>query len=296
MYSVWGCDGLVHRRVSMPDSLAGPPRDRNATDPGDLAAVVLAAGAGERLRPLTDCAPSPCARSAGCRWSISRSPASNAVTGRWRSTSTIGRDQIAAHLAARRASAPLHLSVEEPVALRHGRGARRPARRGSTGGRVLVHNADAWTPADLEPFVVGLGRRGGCASWRRPRRRPVRFGPSVGLVATLLPWAEVVRLEPTPSGLYETTLATGVGRRATRVGARCDGAVRRLRHAGATTSRANLAAAARAGGSIVDPSARVTGTVESSVVGAGAVVEGTVRRLRAVGRCRGRAPTSRSAG
>ena len=100
------------------------------------------------------------------------------------------------------------------------------------------------------------------------------FGPSVGLVATLLPWSEVEQLEPVPSGLYGTTLAQAWT--AGRLDAISVDAPFVDCGTPADYLAANLAAAALAGGSIVDPSARVTGTVVDSVVGAGAVVAGTV--------------------
>ena len=62
MYSVCGCDGFVHRRVSMVDSVAGTtPREHAAVTelPGGLVGVALAAGEGRRLRPLTDLRPKP---------------------------------------------------------------------------------------------------------------------------------------------------------------------------------------------------------------------------------------------
>ena len=58
MYSVCGCDGFVHRRVSMADSVAGTAAGEHAATP-DLVGVVLAAGEGRRLRPLTDLRPKP---------------------------------------------------------------------------------------------------------------------------------------------------------------------------------------------------------------------------------------------
>src|SRR5688572_13135885 len=65
VWRVWGWDGLVHRRVSMPDSLAGVPPDATSAPTPDhrsttaIAGVALAAGAGLRLRPLTLLLPKP---------------------------------------------------------------------------------------------------------------------------------------------------------------------------------------------------------------------------------------------
>ncbi len=114
-----------------------------------------------------------------------------------------------------------------------------------------------------------------------PAGEPMRFGPRVGLVATLVPWTEVARLPAAPAGLYETTLAPAVA----------EGRLEVVVHHGAfvdcgTPARylaANLAAvdgpsdAAGGGDSIVDPRARIDGQVVASVVGA-AQVSGRVDR------------------
>src|SRR5690606_14642101 len=115
----------------------------------------------------------------------------------------------------------------------------------------LVVNADAWAPGDLSAFV---------RSWNGEHPSVLvhatdRFGPRVGVVASLLPWSEVEGLAATPSGLYEV-----VWRRAHDAGV-----LDAVRHDGpfvdcgtpADYLAANLAAAGRAGGEVVDPSASV---------------------------------------
>jgi len=250
----------------MADSVAGPGSDRNASS-GDLAAVVLAAGAGLRLRPISASRPKPLCPVGGVPLldlALDRvAPITRAIA-----VNLHDRDeQIAAHVRARPDGATVHLSFEQPVALGTA-GALGALREWIDGRGVLVHNADAWTPAELGAFVDG---------WDGERIRALvtaSFGPSVGLVATLLPWGEVARLRPVPSGLYETTL--GAAWRAGRIeGTVLDGV---FIDCGTPDDylRANLTAVELAGGSIVHPSAEVNGTVQRSVVGAEAVVDGSV--------------------
>ena len=236
---------------------------------------MLAAGAGRRLRPLTAVRPK-----ALCP--VANRPLVDHAVGRARAvTSAVavnvhhGRDALERHLAG---DARVHVSVEEPEALGTA-GALGALASWIDGRGVLVQNADAWSDADLSAFADG---------WDGERVRllitpgadgQVRFGPGVGLVASLLPWSDVARLAPVPSGLYEV-----MWRRA-----EADGRLDVVAHPGSFVDcgtvrqylRANrLAAAAHAGvdrsGSLVDASAQVIGTVEASVVGAGASVAGSV--------------------
>src|SRR5437773_5066779 len=116
---------------------------------GELAAVVLAAGAGTRLRPLTWLRPK-----ALCP--VENVPLVDLTVGWARViTSAVavnvhhGRGAMESHLAGR-----VHLSVEEPAALGTA-GALGLLRDWIAGRPVLVLNADAWHEADLTPFVAG---------------------------------------------------------------------------------------------------------------------------------------------
>ncbi len=217
----------------------------------ELAGVVLAAGAGRRLSPLTTIRPKPLCPVGGVALvdlALAR------VTPVVRTVAVNvhhGRAQIEAHLAelerhARPSATPIHISIERDEALGTA-GALGALRPWIDGRGVLVHNADAWAPVDLAPFVAG---------WDGERVRVLataEFGPSVGLVATLLPWSEVVGLGAVPSGLYETTL------RAAAEQARLDVVIWAGPFVDCGTPRdyldANLAAVAAAGGSIVDGTA-----------------------------------------
>jgi N-acetyl-alpha-D-muramate 1-phosphate uridylyltransferase len=232
--------------------------------------VVLAAGAGERLRPLTARRPKPLCPVGGVAL-VDLALDRVAVLGAPVAVNLHhGRDEIAAHLGQR--SMPVHLSVEEPAALGTA-GALGALRDWIDGRGVLVHNADVWSPVDLAPFVDGWDGTHVRVLISGPEGAV--FGPTVGLVATLLPWTEVVRLDASPAGLYETTLRRAAAEGRLDAVACADPFV----DCGTPSDylRANLSAAALTGGSIVDGSVRVEGSIESSVVGAGAVVAGRIR-------------------
>ena len=228
---------------------------------------MLAAGAGLRLRPISSYLPKPLCPVGGVALvdlALDRvASVSDAVAVNVHDRA----EQIAAHVRSRPDGPSIHVSYEQTTAL--GTAGALGALRGWIDGRdVLVQNADVWTPADLASFVAG---------WERRRIRSLitaSFGPSVGLVATLLPWSEVERLEPVPSGLYETTLGAAWS------SGRLEGVAVDAPFVDCGTPGdyldANLAAAALAGGSVVHPTAVVTGSVERSVVGAGARIEGSV--------------------
>ena len=172
-------------------------------DPGSLAALVLAAGRGERLRPLTDRTPKPLLRVgdttlldaalARIAQVLPLGPESVAVNAHWLA------DRIVAHVAGR-----AHVSIEEPEALGTA-GAVGRLLDWLAGRDVLITNGDVWFdgPVDVPGFVAGW-------DGARPRllvvddRRRADFDDRwrfAGL--SLLPWSVAETLSPTPSGLYE---------------------------------------------------------------------------------------------
>ena len=168
-----------------------------------LAALVLAAGRGERLRPLTDEVPKPLFRVGDVTLlyaALARvarvmpvTPAGVTVNAHWLA------DQIAVHVGDR-----AHLSVEAPDAL--GTAGAVGAIRGWLAGRDLMSsNGEVWWVGapDLRAFVDGWDRS-------RPRllvvadaERPDFEGTWRFAGLSLLPWALAQTLEPVPSGLYE---------------------------------------------------------------------------------------------
>jgi N-acetyl-alpha-D-muramate 1-phosphate uridylyltransferase len=225
-----------------------------------LAAVVLAAGLGTRLRPLTDLRPKalcPVGDVPLVDLALERlAPVTSSVAVNVHA----GRELMESHLARR-----VHLSFEEPEPLGTA-GALGRLRDWIDGRGVLVTNVDAWHRADLSGLVAG---------WDGERIRMLVAGdPGAGLgtspriCATLMPWSEVAPLEPEPSGLYEVSWG------------RAD-AERRVELVGydgpwvdcgtpADYLAANLAASG--GRSVVGRGAVVEGRVTRSVVWPGATV------------------------
>jgi N-acetyl-alpha-D-muramate 1-phosphate uridylyltransferase len=169
--------------------------------PTDVCALVLAAGEGRRLRPLTCLRPKPLCPVAG------RALVDLAVDRARTATAAVavnvhhGRSAIEDHLEARPS---VHVSVEEAEALGTA-GAVAHLRPWIDGRGVLVLNGDTWAPGDLAPAV---------ATWDRERVRLLVAGdgrlrpperPTSRIVAALLPWAEVARLGAGPSGLWEAS-------------------------------------------------------------------------------------------
>ena len=159
--------------------------------------MVLAAGAGTRLRPLTDLRPKalcPVADVPLVDWAIERL---RPVTAAIAVNVHHHRDQLEDHLAGR----DVHVSVEAEQALGTA-GALGFLRPWIAGRPVVVTNADAWLRVDLRPFVAGWdGQRVRLLVVRDPERGD--FGNLRYAGVALLPWSVVRGLEPVPSGLYE---------------------------------------------------------------------------------------------
>jgi NDP-sugar pyrophosphorylase family protein len=241
-----------------------------ATMMSGLAGVVLAAGAGTRLRPLTLLRPKalcPVDNVPLVDLAIDRvctAVADVAVNVHH------GRAQMEAHLQGR-----VHLSFEEDQAL--GTAGALGHLRGWLDGRgALVVNADAWCPGSLVGFVDG---------WDGVRVRLLLAGqdaltPDSRIAAALMPWSELLLLPVEPAGLYEASW-----REAQR-----DGRVDVVRHDGpfvdcgtpAQYLDANLTASG--GESVVGEGATVAGTLDRCVVWPGGVVwpgESLTRAIRA---------------
>lgn len=165
-----------------------------------LAGVVLAAGEGRRLRPLTEERPKPLCP-VGDRPLLDHAldRVRPHVTGVAVNAHHLA-DQLAAHLAEH--DPDVHLSVEQPVALGTA-GALGQLRDWVDGRAVLVVNADAWTTATLDQLLDGW-------SGTAPRllcsaRGRHDFGELHYVGAALLPWSEVAPLKAEPGGLYEVS-------------------------------------------------------------------------------------------
>lgn len=214
-----------------------------------LAGVVLAAGAGTRLRPLTLLRPK-----ALCP--VANVPLVDLAVERVRSAVDDvavnvhhGRAAMEAHL-----GDAVHLSVEadRPLGTAGALGHLRPWLDGRD---ALVVNVDAWCPGSLATFV---------ADWDRTRVRLLLAGddslaPTSRIVASLMPWRAIVGLAPEPSGLYEVVWAD----------AQSAGALEVVRHDGPFVDCGTPA-------QYLDANLRASGG--QSVVGAGAVVAGTLDR------------------
>ena len=235
-----------------------------------VAGVVLAAGSGGRLRPLTALRPK-----ALCP--VDNVPQVDLAIARLRTAVAAvavnvhhGRAAMEAHL-----GDAVHLSVEAERPL--GTAGALGHLRGWIDGRgVLAVNADAWCPGSLSDLVAG---------WDRERVRLLlvdadSLTPTSGVAAALMPWPSIASLPAEPAGLYERVweIEQSAGR------------VEVVTHTGAfidcgTPSRylaANLAASG--GESVVDPTATVEGQLEECVIWPGVTVgagESLRRAIRA---------------
>jgi N-acetyl-alpha-D-muramate 1-phosphate uridylyltransferase len=261
-----------------PDATADGTADGGtAAGRGPFAGVVLAAGAGTRLRPLTDLRPK-----ALCP--VGTVPLLDLALGRLAPLAGEGPGSLAvnAHAFATAVRAHVgnraHVSVETGEALGTA-GALGLLRPWIEGRDLVVTNADAYLPGGLQGLVDAAGGWDGersrllCAPVEGPGDFPgVRPGLRyVG--ACLLPWTVVRVLAAEPTGLFEVLWRAqadagllelvplgdaGAGDLAIDCGTPADYLAANL-HAGA-------------GGSVVDPTAVVEGEVERSVVWDGAHV------------------------
>jgi NDP-sugar pyrophosphorylase family protein len=156
--------------------------------------VVLAAGRGERLRPLTDTRPKPLLPVGGIPLvdqAVDRlRPFVDdlAVNAHWL------HEQIETHFR----GTDVHVSVELPEALGTA-GALGALHDWIAGRDVLVTNADAWYDRPI-PDLRGDDRMR-LLVVDDPDRAD--FGPSRYAGCCFMPWSEVRDLEPVPTGLYE---------------------------------------------------------------------------------------------
>jgi NDP-sugar pyrophosphorylase family protein len=221
-----------------------------------VAGVVLAAGDGRRLRPLTRVRPKPLCP-------VANTPLVDLAIDRARSvTDSIAvnlhhfRAELEAHLGHR-----VHSSVETEPGL--GTAGALGLLRGWIDGRpTLVLNADAWCPGPVDHLLRGWDG----ATIRILVVGDDEFGPRSLVAGALMPWVDVAPLEPTPSGLYERSWRQAAAR------------IETVRHDGpfidcGTPARylaANLAASG--GDSVIGHGADVQGEVRRSVVWPGARV------------------------
>jgi N-acetyl-alpha-D-muramate 1-phosphate uridylyltransferase len=234
----------------------------------EVAAVVLAAGAGTRLRPLTDILPKalcPVDNVPLVDLAIDRV---TPLAPRIAVNVHHGRKLLAAHLAGR-----VHVSVEEPAVLGTA-GALGQLRDWIDGRAAVVVNADAWHRFDLAVLLDGWdGERVRLLVVDDPARGD--FGRWRQCGASIMPWSEIRRLPATFGGLYEACWGPRWA----------DGRLDLTACAGpffdcgtpADYLAANLAASG--GRSVVGAGARVEGELIRSVVWPGGVVH---RRERLV--------------
>jgi NDP-sugar pyrophosphorylase family protein len=241
----------------VPDTRVAGCQDRAMS--GGVAGVVLAAGAGTRLRPLTRLRPKALCPVGGVPLVDLAIARVRPAVGEVAVNVHHGRAALEAHLSTR----PVHVSVEAEEALGTA-GALGHLRRWLDGRPALVVNADAWCPGDLVAFVDG---------WDGERIRLLVVGddaltPTSSIAGALMPPWCLEGLSPEPSGLYEAAWADAQER----------GRVDVVRHDGpfvdcgtpAQYLAANLAATG--GESVVGEGAVVAGTIDRTVVWPNAVV------------------------
>lgn len=242
-------------------------------DRSELCAVVLAAGAGTRLRPLTDELPKamcPVGARPLVDWALDR--VERHVEAGAVAVNAHGSQQVLADHAAPRA----HVSVEEGERLGTA-GALGRLRPWIYGRAVLLHNADSFVEDDLDALVDGWdGEHPRLLV--RPDAARSDFDGMRYLGVSLLPARYVALLPDAPAGLYSLVWqpehAAGTLELVEARGASIDCGTP------ADYLAANLHVSG--GASVVDPTAVVLGSVERCVVWAGARVEADEHLVDAV--------------
>jgi GTP:adenosylcobinamide-phosphate guanylyltransferase len=183
--------------------VTGPGEPGKRPERSDLAALVLAAGRGERLRPLTDDVPKPLLR-VGDRTLLDAALARvGSVVPVTPETVTVNAHWLAAAIAAHVAGR-VHVSVEQPEAL--GTAGAVGAILDWLGQRdLLIANGDVWWsgPVDLRAFVDGWDGDRPRLLVVRDAERPDFAGDLRFAGVSLLPGRLARTLTPMPSGLYE---------------------------------------------------------------------------------------------
>lgn len=170
----------------------------------DPAVVVLAAGRGERLRPLTDILPKPLCpvgNRALLDWALDRVGGAGDAA-RLAVNVHHGREAIEAHLAAR---PEVHVSVEADQALGTA-GALGRLREWIDGRAVAVANSDAWGPTRDSVDRLLDGWDGTTVRVLiTPDPSYADFADAAGRFAGIsaMPWSDVAGLAAEPSGLFE---------------------------------------------------------------------------------------------